>query len=273
MGGLADMLAFDFMQRALEAGLLVSLLCSVVSLFVLLKRMAFAGIGISHAALGGVSLGLFTGLSPLGWALGVCVATALGIGAITRHGRMGEDMAIGILTTTLMAFGVVLVGLSGTYQGELFSYLFGNILAVSSAQLVALLVVTVLVLGFLGLFFKELLFVAFDEEVAQVTGLPARALYYGLLVAVACTVVAAIQVVGVILASALLVIPAAVGQQLVANWRGILLISLGTGVLSVILGLLLSSLWDLASGGTIALVLGALFTAAFVLSPHRRHRS
>lgn len=267
-----DMLAFDFMQRALAAGLLVSLLCSVVSLFVLLKRMAFAGIGISHAALGGVSVGLFTGTSPLGAALGVCVAAALGIGLITRHGRMGEDTAIGILTTTLMALGVVLVGLSGAYQGELFSYLFGNILAVSPGQLAALGGVAVLVLGFFALFFKELLFVAFDEEVAQVTGIPARALYYGLLVAIAFTVVAAIQVVGVILASALLVIPAAVGQQLATNWRGILLISLGTGVLSVVAGLALSSVWDLASGGTIVLVLGALFFAAFVLSPHRRPR-
>jgi len=128
----------------------------------------------------------------------------------------------------------------------------------------------VLVLGFLGFFFKELLFVAFDEEVAQVTGIPARVLYYGLLVAIAFTVVAAIQVVGVILASALLVIPAAVGQQLAANWRGILLISLATGVLAVVVGLALSTVWDLASGGTIVLVLGAFFFAAFVFSPHRR---
>jgi len=270
MTGPFDLLAFDFMQRALAAGLLVSVLCSAVSLFVLLKRMAFAGIGISHAALGGVSLGLFTGVSPLGAALGVCVAAAVGIGLITRHGRMGEDTAIGILSTTLMALGVVLVGLAGTYQGELFSYLFGNILAVSPGQLTALGVVAVLVLGFLALFFKELLFVAFDEEVAQVTGIPARVLYYGLLVAIAFTVVAAIQVVGVILASALLVIPAAVGQQLATNWRGILLISLGTGVLSVVAGLALSAWWDLASGGTIVLVLGALFFSAFLLSPHRR---
>jgi zinc transport system permease protein len=268
--GLTDMLAFDFMQRAIAAGLLVGLLCSAVSLFVLLKRMAFAGIGISHAALGGVAVGLFAGVSPLGSALGVCVAAAVGIGLITRHGRMGEDMAIGILTTTLMALGVVLVGLAGTYQGELFSYLFGNILAVSRGQLLALGGVAVAVLGFFAFFFKELLFVSFDEEVAQVTGLPARALYYGLLIAIAFTVVAAIQVVGVILASALLVIPAAVGQQLATNWRGILLISLGTGLLSVVLGLVVSSVWDLASGGTIVLVLGALFFAAFILSPHRR---
>jgi len=269
---LADMLSYGFMQRALVGGLVVSLLCSVLSLFVLLKRMAFAGIGISHAALGGVAVGLFAGVSPLGAALVVCVAAALGIGVVTRHGRLQEDAAIGILTTTLMALGVVLVGLSGAYQGELFSYLFGNILAVSRSQLVALGVVTALVLGFIAFFFKELLFVSFDEEVAQVTGLPARALYYALLVAIAFTVVAAIQVVGVILASALLVIPAAIGHQLAANWRGVLLISLATGALSVVAGLGLSYLWDLASGGTIVLVLGAVFFAAFVLSP-RRHQA
>lgn len=272
MGDFSDILAFDFMRRALMAGMAVSLLCSVVSLFVLLKRMAFAGIGISHAALGGVALGLFTGVSPILSALAVCVAAALGIGVVSRRGRVHEDAAIGILTTGIMAFGVVLIGFSRGYQGDLFSYLFGNILAVSRAQLWQLAAVTAGVLGFIGLFFKELLFVAFDEEVARVTGIPARALYYGLLVAIAFTVVAAIAVVGLILASALLVIPAATGYQVARNWRGILLISLGSGWLAVVGGLLVSYRWDVASGGAIVLLLVAFFFLAFLFSARRPGR-
>jgi len=272
-GDLSDLLAFDFMRRALLAGCAVSLLCSVVSLFVLLKRMAFAGIGISHAALGGVAIGLFAGVSPVLAALGVGVGAALGIGLVTRHGQVHEDAAIGILTTGLMALGIVLIGFSRAYQGDLYSYLFGNILAVSQAQLWQLTGVVVLVLGFIGLFFKELLFVAFDEEVAQVTGLPARALYYGLLVAIAFTVVAAIQVVGVILASALLVIPAATGYQLARNWRGILVVSLASGWVAVLGGLLLSARWDVASGGAIVLLLVALFFLALLFSPRRARRA
>jgi zinc transport system permease protein len=273
VGEFSDLLAFDFMRRALVGGCAVSLLCSVVSLFVLLKRMAFAGIGISHAALGGVAVGLFLGVSPIGAALAVCVAAALGIGVVSRRGQVHEDAAIGILTTGLMALGVVLIGFADTYQGDLFSYLFGNILAVGRAELLQLGVVVVLVLGFIGLFFKELLFVTFDEEVAQVTGIPARALYYGLLVAVAFTVVAATQVVGVILASALLVVPAATGYQVARNWRGILLVSLATGWIAVVGGLLLSYRWDVASGGAIVLLLVALFFTAFLLSPRRPGRA
>jgi zinc transport system permease protein len=273
VGDFSDLLAYDFMRRALMAGLAVSLLCSVVSLFVLLKRMAFAGIGISHAALGGVSLGLFTGVSPMLAAAAVCVAAALGIGVVSRHGRIHEDAAIGILTTGIMAFGVVLIGFARTYQGDLFSYLFGNILAVSEAQLYRLAAVVIGVLAFIGLFFKELLFVSFDEEVAQVTGIPARALYYGLLVAIAFTVVAAIEVVGLILASALLVIPAATGYQVARNWRGILLISLGSGWLAVVGGLLVSYRWDVASGGAIVLLLVALFFLAFLVSARRPGRA
>lgn len=266
---LAEMFAYDFMQRALIGGLTVSLICSVLSLFVLLKRLAFAGIGISHAALGGVAVGLVTGISPFLSALGVCVGTAFGIGALSRRGRMHEDMSIGILTTGIMAFGVVLMGFSGSYRGDLFSYLFGNILAVSREQLLGLFGVAVLVLGFVLLFFKELLFVSLDEEVAQVTGLPARTLYYGLLVSIACTVVAAIHVVGLVLASALLVVPAAIGNQMAANWRGILFWSVLSGWLAVIGGLLISYRWDVASGGTIVLLLVALF---FLSLPARAGR-
>jgi len=269
---MVEFLAFDFMQRALIAGLGVSLLCAVLSLFVLLKRMAFAGIGISHAALGGVSIGLLTGLNPIFSALGVCVATALGIGIVTRKGRIKEDVAIGVFTTGLMALGVVLVGLSDAYQGDLFSYLFGNILAVSPGDLMGLGLTVVVVLGFVGLFFKELLFITFDEEVAQVTGLPARNLYYGLLVAVALTVVAAIQVVGLVLASALLVIPGAIGFQLARNWRGILLASVLSGWVAVVAGLALSYHLDLASGATIVLVLVGLFFLAYLIGQGRRAR-
>jgi zinc transport system permease protein len=272
VGDWTDLLAYDFMRRALLAGFAVSLLCSVVSVFVLLKRMAFIGSGIAHAALGGVAVGLFAGLDPAATALGVCVATALGIGWISERGRIHEDAAIGILTAGIMALGVVLIGFARAYQGDLFSYLFGNILAVGRADLIELAVIAVVVLGFLALYFKELLFVAFDEEVARVTGIPARALSYGLLVAVACTVVAAIQVVGLILASALLVVPAATGYQLARNWRGILLVSLATGWLAVLGGLLLSYRWDVASGGTIVLLLVALFFAAFLVSPRRPGR-
>ena len=268
-----EIFSYDFMLRALLAGLAVSLLCSVLSLFVLLKRMAFAGIGISHAALGGVSVGLLTGINPMLTALLVCVGAALGIGTITRAGRLNEDTAIGILSTGIMALGVVLVGFSDSYQGDLFSYLFGNILAVDSAQLWWLFWVVLLVLGFIALFFKELLFVSFDEEVAQVTGVPARALYYGLLVAIACTVVAAIQVVGLVLASALMVIPAAIGYQLVPNWRGILVIAVLSGWISVVSGLVLSYYWDVATGGTIVVVLVLLFFVSFFLSRGRNRAS
>jgi zinc transport system permease protein len=170
-----------------------------------------------------------------------------------------------------MALGVLLISLSRTYQVDLFGYLFGNILAVSSRDLALLGAITVTVLVAVGLLFKELLFLSFDEEVARASGLPVTALYFLLLTCLALAIVAAIRVVGLVLVEALLVIPAATGAQLARGYRGMLVISVSGAILAAVIGLFVSYAFNVAAGATIVLVLAAFFVAA--LAVRRRQRA
>jgi len=263
------MLAYGFAQRALLGGVLIAVLCSMISFFVVVRRLAFVGMGISHAAFGGVAIGLVIGINPILAAGFFCVFVAVGIGWFSRKGYLHEDTVIGVLFASAMAFGVMLVSIADVYNLDLMSYLFGSILAMNWADIVVLAVLGVLVIGFLALFFKELLFFCFDEETATASGLPIRLVYYGLLIAVALTVVISIKLVGIILVSALLVIPGATGVQLSKNYRGVLVISLLTGISSVVLGLYLSFWYNIPSGATIVLMLFAIFLMAMAFSPRR----
>jgi zinc transport system permease protein len=266
-------LAYGFVQRALAAGVLVALLCSILAFFVVLKRLSFVGVGVSHSALGGVALGLLLGVNPFAVAAIFAVGVAWAIGAVARRGGLHEDAAIGILLSTAMALGVVLIGFTQGYQTDLFGYLFGNILAVSRADLWMVVGAAAVLLTMIAALFKELLFFAFDEEVAGASGLPTNVLSGFLLTAIALTVVVSIRVVGVILAEALLVIPAAVGYQLARGYRGMLACSCAAGVVSAIVGLWLSFRFNLAPGAAIVLSLGAIFFTTLLVAPRRAGRT
>ena len=263
------MLAYGFGQRALVGGLIIAATCSFISFFVIVRRLAFVGMGISHAAFGGVSIGIVAGVDPILAAGGFCVLVAGGIGWLSRKGRLHEDTVIGILFASAMAFGVLLVSLAHAYNLDLMSYLFGSILALSWTDVIIAAALSAAVISFLVLFFKELLFFVFDEETATASGVPVRFVYYGLLIAMAVTIVVSIKLVGIILVSALLVIPGATGLQLTRNYRGVIVISLIAALTSVIAGLFLSSGYDIASGATIVLVLFAEFMLAVLFSPRR----
>jgi zinc transport system permease protein len=265
------MLSYSFGQTALVGGLLIAITCSLMSFFIIVRRLAFAGMGISHAAFGGVAIGIATGVNPIVTAGAFCVAVAGGIGWFSRKGKLHEDTIIGILFSAAMAFGVLLLALSKTYNTDLLSYLFGSILAVSWTDVIILAVLTALAVGFMVFFFKELLFFSFDEETARASGVPVRFVYYGLLVTIALTIVVSIKLVGIILVSALIVIPGATGLQLSRNYRSVILLSIGTGILSVLIGLQLSFSFNVASGATIVLVMFALFLLAVALSPRRTY--
>ncbi len=267
---MVELLGYGFMQRALIAGLLAGILCGVLGFFVVLKRLSFIGVGISHSAFGGIAIGVVLGCEPLLAAAIFATLVAWGIGWLSRAGRLHEDTTIGILFSSAMALGVALISLSHTYQVDLFGYLFGNILSVSDGDLWLLAGMCVVVLAAVGLLFKEFLFVAFDEEVARASGLPVTALSFVLLTCLALAVVAAIRVVGIILVEALLVIPAAIGYQLARGYRSMLCIAVLSAVLSALMGLFVSYFFNVAAGATIVLVLTAVFFGAVALSRSRR---
>jgi zinc transport system permease protein len=266
----AEMLSHAFMQRAFVAAVMVSLLCSVMSVFVVLKRLSFIGVGISHAAFGGVALGLVLGVDPTVSAVVFCLLVAGAIGAISRKGVVHEDAAIGLFFAATMALGVVLIGLLRGYQVDVFGYLFGNILAVSRSDLWVIVPLTVGLLSIVGLLGKELLFLCFDEEMAKVSGLPVGLMYYLLLGMVALTVVASIRIVGIVLVSALLVIPGATGFQVARSYRSMVQTSIGVGLVSALVGLGLSYWLNVAAGASIVLIGTVIFLGTLGATSLRR---
>ncbi|MFQ5794908.1 MAG: metal ABC transporter permease [Candidatus Bipolaricaulia bacterium] len=268
----SEMFAFGFMQRALIVGILIGLLASFLSLFIILKRMSFIGTGLAHSAFGGVAIGVLTGLNPVLTAGAFALAVAAGIGIIARKGRLSEDVAIGILFSASMALGIALIGLSTVYNVNLFGYLFGSLLAVTWTDIWIVTGVGLTIAVLLVLFFNRFLFISFDEEIAQASGLSVTTLYYLLLMLIAVTIVISFKVVGILLISALLVIPGATGYRLAKNYRGVLAISLLVGIISVIGGLSVSFVYDIAPGAAIILCATVLFGLSFLIRRVRVRR-
>jgi len=260
-----EILAYGFMQKALAAGILVSITCSVISFFVLVNRLSFIGVGISHAAFGGVAIGILFGIDPTLSAVIFSVLIAWMIGIVSRRGRLNEDTTIGIFYAAAMALGIVIIGLSRGYTVDLFGYLFGNILAVTSTDLWIVAALSLFVLGTVFYFFKELLYISFDEESAQVNGVPVAFLYYYLLTLMAVTIVISMKVVGIILVSALLVIPAAAAYEVSSHYKSVLIVSVIVGLVSALGGLLVSYRFNTASGATIVLLAAAVFLLLFTI--------
>lgn len=267
---MVEMLSYKFMQNALIAGLMVGVMCASISNYVLLKRLAFIGVGISHSAFGGVALGILAGLNPMATAVFFTVAVALAIGFVSRGASLHEDTVIGMFFVFTMSLGTVFIGLSKGYSADVFGYLFGSILSVTRSDLIAIGLLGLIVMGTLYAFSKELFYISFDEEMAQVSGLPVRFLYQMLLTLVALTVVVAIKIVGIVLVSALLVLPAATSFQWTKSFRAMFALSIIFAVAASVLGLYLSYTLNLASGATIVLVAILIFFISFYFSPRRR---
>ncbi|HAY23166.1 MAG TPA: metal ABC transporter permease [Desulfobacterales bacterium] len=266
---MSEILGLGFMHNALLAGLLVSLVCGMLSVFIVLRRMAFVGAGISHSAFGGVALGFLLHVDPFWTGLIFAILVAFLIEWVQSRGKIEEDTAIGIFFAAAMALGVVFLHLSRTYNVDVFGVLFGNILSVGRTQLHQVAGVAAVVLFFIWFFFKELVFISFDEEMAWVCGAPVKALRYLFLAALALVIIASIYLVGIVLVSALLVIPAAVARNLTTQIRSMILVSTGTAIGSTLGGLGFSYLIDLPSGATIVILLAGLFLLTTAWSRYR----
>jgi ABC-type Mn2+/Zn2+ transport system permease subunit len=261
-----EILGYTFMQRAIVASVLIGLVCSTMGVYVVLRGLAFIGAGIAHASFGGVALGVVLGVNPLYTAIAFCLGTAWGIGVVSRTGRVKEDTAIGIFFASTMALGILLIGLLKEYNTDLFGYLFGSVLAISDSDLWLTVGLSIGVLTVVALLYKEFLFITFDPEAAEASGLPARRLHFLLLGLLAVTIVVSLKVIGIILVSALLVTPAAAAHQLTTDFRKMMVLSAVFGVCSALLGLMLSYLLDTASGATIVLTATVIFFMAAAIS-------
>jgi ABC-type Mn2+/Zn2+ transport system permease subunit len=259
------MLEFAFMQRALLAALVIGLVCGVLGFFVVLRRFAFIGVGISHSAIGGVAIGILLGVSPLVTAAVFAVAVALGIAAVSRRATISEDAVIGVFFSGSMALGIVLFSMNRGYQQDLFGYLFGNVLSITPAELIILAATAAVILVALTFVFKELLLIAFDEEIARAYGHKVDLLDATLLVLLAVTIILGVRLVGVLLIEALLVVPAATAALWAAGFRAQVLLSVALATAAGVLGLAAAYRFDVAAGGAIVLVTVAAFFASLAV--------
>jgi manganese/iron transport system permease protein len=264
---LLDPLSHGFFVRALVAGTLVGIVCAVVGTYVVLKGLAFMGDAISHAAFPGVVAAFIVQGPYLVGAAIAAVATALGIGYVTRRSRIRSDTAIGVLFAGTFALGIFMFSTIRGYVGDLFSFLFGYLLAIGPEELIGLTILSAVVLAIVALFWKELLYSTFDPLGAAASGLPIERLEYLFYSLIAVTIVISLQAVGIILVVAMLVTPAATAQLMTVRFLAMMGLAVIVGIGSSIGGLYLSYWLDVASGATIVLVQTALFLVALTFGP------
>lgn len=269
MGWLSEPLHYAFMQTGLLAAVLVGVTCATLGVYVVLRRLAFIGDALAHALLPGLVVAYLNGWSLFGGAVLAGVLTALGIGWVSRHQMLGEDTAIGILFTSMFALGILLSSMSRSFR-DLSHLLFGNILGVTPGDLALIAGVTVVVLGVLILFHKELALTSLDPLYAVSIGLRADLVHDGLLLLLALTVVVGIQATGVVLTNALLIIPAASAALLTDRLPGMMLLAAGIAVVSAVVGLYGSYYWHVSSGAAIVLTCTACFGGSWGIRQWRQ---
>ncbi len=264
MHWLIEPLQYGFMRQALIAGLLVGTTCSMLGVYVVLRRLAFLGDAVAHTTLPGLVVAYLNRWNLLLGALVAALVTALGIGCLSRRERLREDTAIGVLFSGMFALGIVLISRTNSYRD--FSHiLFGNILGVTTGDLVGILLVGSIVVGTLLVFHKELVLTSVDPLHAQVIGLSADKIRYLLLVSIAMSVVTAIQAVGVVLTTALLVTPAATASLLTKRLQRMFALAVLFSAIGTVSGLYASFYLGVSSGGAIVLACTLVFGVVFVV--------
>jgi manganese/iron transport system permease protein len=254
-----DPLAFPFFVRALVASMIVGLVCATVGSYMVLRGLAFMGDALSHSAFPGVVVAYIV-KAPLYFGASIAaVGTALAIGWLTRQGRLRTDTAIGVLFAAMFALGIFLFSTIPNYVGDLFGFLFGNVLGIGFGDLLSLAALAALVLATVLIFWKELLYATFDPLGAAASGLPVARLDYLLLALIALTIVISLQAVGIILVVAMLITPAATAQLVARSFGRLVVTAAAIGALCPILGLYLSYWLNSASGATVVLVESGLF--------------
>ena len=260
-------LAYSFMQRGLIAALMVGILCSIVGCYVVLRSMAFLGDALAHAILPGVAIAYLLQVNLMAGALLAAIVVAIGIGFFSRQGTLKEDTAIGILFTAALALGVAIISTIRSYATDLTHILFGNILGVSANDLWIIAGVGIFVLAVLLVLYRPFLVISFDPVLASTMRLPVQLLRNLLLVLLALSIVVSIQAVGVALAAAMLVTPAATAYLLTKRLTRMMAVSAVLGAISSISGLYISYYANIASGSAVVLTATAMFLFAFFFAP------
>jgi len=262
---LVELFALPFMRRAFLAGALLGVVLPYLGVFTTLRRMSFFGDGIAHASLAGVAIGIAAGLQPFGTAIVVGVLFGIGIFVLEKKTRLSSDAIIGTIFTSGLALGVVILSFERGYQPELISFLFGNILTIGSSDIAIIGALTLVILGFLIANHRAIALTVFDAETAWLSGVRTSLLEFIFYVILSLAVVLGVKLLGIILVSALLIIPPTTAKLFSRSLRAFIVTSIVLGELAIFLGLVFSFIFDLPSGAAIILTSALIFTAALLL--------
>ena len=263
---------YQFMQNAVLAGILASIVCGIIGVMIVEKKLVMMSGGIAHTAYGGVGLGYLFNFPPILGAFFFAVAAAFGIGFIKRKGGTRSDVIISMFWSLGMALGILFIALRPGYPPDLSSYLFGNILSVTQADLWLMVFLALFVIAIVAILYQDWKNYLFDEEFAYVMGKPTDWLEYMLLLLVALTVVVLIRVVGIILVISLLAAPAAIAEMISRTFEKRILMAVLFGLLTTLGGLTLSYYFNIASGASIVMLSAAIYLMFTVREQIHQHR-
>jgi zinc transport system permease protein len=252
-------LSYEFMQNAILAGIMASIVCGVIGPFIVTRRMVFISGGLSHTAFGGLGIAYWLGIHPLFGATAFVLTAAILIGRLEEKKLSPNDLFIGILWAVGVAIGIIFIHLTPGYAPDLMAFLFGNILTVPRMDLLVTFFLVLIVATTVHIFYQGFVSIALDEEYARARRLPVASLKMGLMILTALSIVTLIQVVGILLVIALLTIPVAVASELSRDFHRIMFLSILCGIVICLSGLMLSYFIEVPSGATIILIGGALF--------------
>jgi zinc transport system permease protein len=264
MTDIVHLLQYGFIQKAFVAGIFVSIVCAILGVFLVLRRWSLIGDGLSHVSFGAVAVGLFLGWYPLYVSLPLVIIASLFILRLTEKSGLFGDAAIGIVSAVGLSTGVVLASVGHGFNVDLLSYLFGNILAISTEEMVTSIILSLVLLFIIIFLYHDLVALSFQEDAAKVSGVKTKWINNLLVVLTAIVVVLSIRVVGILLISALLILPAATALQLQKSFKMTIMMASVFAILSVISGILLSFYGDIPAGATIVLVNFIFFITAFL---------
>ena len=260
-----EALSYGFMQKALVAGIAVGIICSFMGTFLVLRRYSLFGDGIAHVAFGGISVGLFLGVFPLWTAFIVSIFGGLGLQKLRQSTKISGDAAVAVVLVSGLAVGVILVSSSGGFSVDLFSFLFGSILLISNEDTIMILAISAGIIATLTILQKQFLHLTFNEEQAKLVGLRTTLLNYAFVVLASITVVTSMRLVGILLISALIVIPNITAMMFGKGFKKTVFISMSIAVISVISGILVSYFLNVAPSGTIVVIAVGILVGTLVL--------
>ena len=260
-----EALSYTFMQKALVAGIAVGIICSFMGTFLVLRRYSLFGDGIAHVAFGGISVGLFLGVFPLWTAFIVSIFGGLGLQKLRQSTKISGDSAVAVVLVSGLAVGVILVSSSGGFSVDLFSFLFGSILLISNEDTIMILAISAGIIATLTLLQKQFLHLTFNEEQAKLGGLRTTLLNYAFVVLASITVVTSMRLVGILLISALIVVPNITAMMFGKGFKKTVFISMGIVVISVVSGILVSYFFNVAPSGTIVVIAVGILVGTLIL--------